>query len=244
MAVHLTEIMNHELFCVRPDDRVEHVVSYFAALHIAAAPVVDDERRAVGFISIRDLVDVSPQVEIATCMTTPADTINRGATIKEAGTRLAEKNRHHLAVVDFDERVVGYIGALDVVRGLLGLPARHPDTFPHYDAVACVSWTNDLPLRVEALAHAPDGPGLLRLIRTRVGVRDRVFLSEATPNVRARVQELLQSAELRERILEHAPHDDDRVHFRTASTAPEDVFVGAAKAIGLEHLQHSEFDRS
>ena len=39
---------------------------------------------------------------------------------------LAEKGLHHVVVVDTEGRAVGMLSAVDVVRGLLGLDARHP----------------------------------------------------------------------------------------------------------------------
>ena len=219
MAEHVDEIMNHELFCLRPDETVEYALRFFNALAITAAPVVDGARRPVGFVSLRDLVRVDESTPVGECMTTPADTIAAGTTIDAAARHLAERNRHHLAVVDAGGIVVGYVGSLDVVRGLLGLPVPHPGAFGRYDPSHGVAWSNDFPLVEANVDKAPDGPGLLRLVRSRPNEPDRVVWSEGTHNVRTRVLDLLSGPQP-----QLAPVMDDleagRLLFRTASTEP------------------------
>ena len=54
MAVHVREIMNHELFGVRAEERVADVRHYLVELGVSAAPVLDDTNRPIGFVSLRD----------------------------------------------------------------------------------------------------------------------------------------------------------------------------------------------
>ena len=219
MAEHVDEIMNHELFCLRPGETVEYALRFFGALDIAAAPVIDEARRPVGFVSLRDLVRVDENTHVGDCMTSPADTIVAGTTIDATARQLAERNRHHLAVVNADGIVVGFVGSLDVVRGLLGLPVPHPGAFGRYDPAKGVAWSNDFPLVEANIAKAPDGPGLLRLVRSRPNEPDRVVWSEGSHNVRTRVIDLLSGPQP-----QLAPVMEDleagRLLFRTASTEP------------------------
>jgi CBS domain-containing protein len=190
MAKRVSEIMNHEVFCVVPDERASDVRGYFHALRIVAAPVVDDDGTPVGFVSLRDLTYAADSTPVAQCMTAGADTVIRDATIADAAAHMADRDRHHLAVVDGNGRIAGYVGSLDVVRGLIGKPVPHPATFAHYDRELDTTWTDDLPLVDANAVHAPDGPGLLRLIDSRAGQPDRVVWSEVTRNVRTRVLDL------------------------------------------------------
>jgi CBS domain-containing protein len=191
MAQRVREIMNHEVFCVVPEERVAHVRGYFHTLGIAAAPVVDDDGRPIGFVSLRDISGAADDERVGARMTRQVDGVTTEMTIADAAACMADTGRHHLAVVDADGRTAGYIGSIDVIRGLLGKPVPHPSTFPHYDRELDVSWTDDLPLTETSAAKAPDGPGLLRLIRSRPGQPDRIVWSEGTRNVRNRVLDLV-----------------------------------------------------
>jgi CBS domain-containing membrane protein len=142
MATHVEEIMNRELYAARAGNSVADVTASLLAFGISAAPVLDEATRAVGFVSLRDLVTQPPGRSIAEVMTSPATIISADVTIQEAGHVLAMTGYHHLPVVDASARVVGFVSALDVVRGLLGLAATHPAAFPHLDAETGVTWTD------------------------------------------------------------------------------------------------------
>jgi CBS domain-containing protein len=219
VAKRVNEIMNHELFCVVPDDTASEVRGYFYVMGIAAAPVVDEDGRPIGFLSLRDLLDADDNNPVSECMTRDADTIPESALITEAAERMAELGRHHLAAVGEGGRVVGYIGSLDVIRGLLGKPVPHPDSFPHYDESLGITWTDDLDLTMDNAGEAPDGPGFVRLVRIRPGEYDRVVWSEASRNVRTRVLQFMAETP------KHMPHLVDelergQLRFRAAG-APD-----------------------
>ena len=85
------------------------------------------------------------------------------------------------------------VSTLDFLRALLGMPAHHPETFPHWDEATHVSWTDDWTLDEENLRRAPDGPGVLLLVRSNAGDPDEPVWVEASPDVRARLHELTRS---------------------------------------------------
>jgi CBS domain-containing protein len=187
MAKHVHEIMNHELFSVGPNEAVGRVRGYLVALGISGAPVLDDEQRPVGFVSLRDLVDVDDHAHVHVRMSAPVDGVPHHASISDAACIMADRGHHHLVVLDREGRAVGFVGALDALRGLLGKPVAHPDSFPHYDIETGLSWSDEAALEEGQLERAPDGPGLYVLVRGRAGESDRVVWSEATANVRTRL---------------------------------------------------------
>jgi CBS domain-containing protein len=195
MAKYLGEIMNHEVFSVAPDEHVQDVRNYFRTLGVRAAPVVDGRGRPIGFVSLVDLANGSDAERIEAVMSSPADPIDAGSTIEDAATKMAERNRHHLVVVDDEGRAVGYVGSLDVVRGLIGAPVPHPDAFTTYDSRTGASWSEEAPLSMDNVDMAPDGPGLISLIRCRVGEPDRVVWSAGSQNVRTKAMGILSGAE-------------------------------------------------
>lgn len=191
MAREVREVMNHEVFSVRAEETASAVLASLRSMGVTAAPVTDADGRPVGFVAIRDLVDVDDDAPIGKVMSHPADVVAVEAELEAAADRMIAKNRHHLAVVEREGHLVGFLSAMDVLRGLRGAPARHPDAFPHVDAVTGLVWTDAVPFNEVAVAKAPAGPGVYRLIRTRPGERDVVVWSEASADVRARLLEIL-----------------------------------------------------
>lgn len=190
MAVTVAEIMNHELFSVHGEEAAGDVVSYLLALGITAAPVLDDDGRPIGFVALSDLVDGPPGLRIADRMSSPADVVVAGATIREAAATMARRSRHHLVCVDVEGRAVGFVSLLDVVRALVGAPICHPDSFPHYDPTTGLQWTNPIQLGLAMIETAPAGAGVLALIDGTPDRPDRVVWSEVVDDVRCRLREL------------------------------------------------------
>jgi CBS-domain-containing membrane protein len=60
-------------------------------------------------------------------VTEPPLTIDADAFVSTAAVMLAETGYHHLVVVDREGCAIGILSALDVVRGLCGLTAKHPE---------------------------------------------------------------------------------------------------------------------
>jgi hypothetical protein len=99
------------------------------------------------------------------------------------------------------------VSVLDVLRAMLGIPARHAAAFPHWDAATQSSWTDEWPLDEAHASQAPDGA-------------DAVVWVEACANVRNRIETLTALASSGEpalaRLLER--HD---LRFRAAAVRNE-----------------------
>ncbi len=216
MARTAREIMNPELFHLRPADSAEQALGYILALGITGAPVIDASGKPVGVVSFRDLVGRASGATVEERMTRPALTAREDTGIEALARLLAESGVHRLVVVDGEGRATGIVAALDVIRGLVGMPASHPATFPHYDSKAGVSWTDDTEMDLEHMGAAPDGPGVFVLVRGGRGVTETVVWAEAAYNVRTRLYDILslpQDAALLARIL----REDHELRFRAAS---------------------------
>lgn len=200
MSSRVREIMNSELFRVRPGDVSSDVLNGILALGITGAPVVDDAGRPLGMVTLRDLVGRTG-ARAGGLMTSPAATISADAPIADAGRRLAETGRHRLVVVDGEECAIGMVSAVDIVRGLLGLPIVHPASFPHLDEETRLTWTDDAPLDLEHLDGAPDGPGLLQLVHGGAGLPERVVWVESCENVYARLTDMLDTPQRDQAVL-------------------------------------------
>ena len=217
MALTVSEVMNRELSSVKREESVQATKEAILSLGITGVPVVDEEGVPLGLVSLRDLVAQRPGTTAGERMTRPPATVLVDARIGEAARRLARTRYHRLIVVDDRGRTVGMVSALDVICGLLGLPAPHPASFPHLDHKTGLSWTDDLPLALDEIDAAPDGPGVIVLQHGAAGVAERVLWAESAESVRKRLKEMLTAAQpgLLGAWLEHGA-----LRFRAAS-APD-----------------------
>jgi CBS domain-containing protein len=213
------EIMNQEVFALRPDESAERALEYILFLGITGAPVTDRDQRVIGHASFRDLLSSTKGSLVAERMTTPVEVVSPGTTIDEAGRRMARLRVHRLIVTE-ESRAVGVVSALDVVSALLGVPVVHPSTFAHFDRSAGATWTDQADLTVDAVPLAPDGPGVFVLIEGAPLKRDWIVWIESSANVRTRLYDLLstpQDDRLLARLLEHP----GELRFRAAAAPDE-----------------------
>lgn len=123
MAPTVQTFMNPRLVYLREGDRVQVALRPLLELGITAVPILDEDHKPVGIISLRDLVDKSggrPQ------MRDDVRSILATASIDEAARLIVDANLHHLVVVDEAGLAVGMISTLDVLRALIGREPQHP----------------------------------------------------------------------------------------------------------------------
>ena len=210
--------MNRELLAVVPETPAQAIRELLRTFSIGAVPVVDDQRRPIGMVTAVAVLDGSGTA--ADRMSRPAMCIEGSTGIEVAARRLALADAHHVVVVDSAGVAVGIVSVLDVLRAMLGIPAHHPAAFPHWDAATQSSWTDEWPLDDAHASRAPDGAGVLVLVRGLIGETDAVVWVEACANVRNRIEGLTALASSGEpalaRLLER--HD---LRFRAAAVRDE-----------------------
>jgi CBS domain-containing protein len=187
--------MNRELFGVGEEDTVDMALRAILLLGITGAPVLDEDGKPLGLVSLRDLVADRPGATVGERMTRPAATVAAGARIAEAARALARTGYHRLVVVDEAGTAVGMVSSVDLIRGLMGLPAPHPQSFPHLDWETGLSWTDDRPLERGEIAAAPEGAGVLLLVHGSAGAPESVVWAEAPEDIRGRLAEILTAAQ-------------------------------------------------
>lgn len=201
MALTVAEIMSRDLFSVRPADAAEDALDGILALAIGGAPVLDEEQRPVGAVSVRDLVGRRPGDRVEDRMSRPADTVPEGASVVEAARLLAESGRQRLAAVDVAGRAVGIVTPLDALRGLLGLQAASLSGHRPFALSSALVWSDELPLEPAMFCVAGDGPGLLVLLHEGPGSPKRVVWAEACDSVRRRLLDMLEAPQAEEPLL-------------------------------------------
>jgi hypothetical protein len=184
MARTVREIMNREVLTLRPDMTLHDANHLLRSFGVSAAPVVGDDRKPLGVLSVRDSLDTEGRAKDR--MTRPALCVPSSALVEDAARRLAETSVHHLVVVDGSGGTVGMLSSLDLLRALLGLPTPHPQSFPHWDEATGACWTDDRPLDKENAERSPDGPGIVALVTSYMGEPDAIVWAEACSDLRSR----------------------------------------------------------
>ncbi|WP_394842364.1 CBS domain-containing protein [Pendulispora brunnea] len=130
MSATVRDFMNPKLVYLREGDPAELALHPILNFGITAVPVVDEDYRPVGIVSLRDLAD--PQRR-GHRVSQPVETISADAPISLAAVALSDADVHHLVVVDDKKRAVGMISTLDVIRAMLGIRAKHPRSITMFD---------------------------------------------------------------------------------------------------------------
>jgi hypothetical protein len=226
MAVLVQEIMNREVFSMSPTASASDALHTLTTLGLSGCPVLDDNGAPMGMIALSDLLAIGTHDTLGQHMSRPVVTVNENTTIEEAARLLGETGFHRLVVVNGDGHAVGMLSSLDVVRGLIGLPAFRPAVFSHYDESLGLTWTNDTVLDLDRVEAAPDGPGVLVLIHGGAGKPERMVWVESAQNVRKRLIDMLSMPADNPLALQHWLEGRD-LRFRAAAQSD----VGARKAI-------------
>jgi CBS domain-containing protein len=140
----VSELMNPDVVCARPDMSVGTVARLLAARGVGGAPVVDGHGHVLGIITQNDLVrHASRRVTVAEAgrfvtdeddysdlaglpadlsatlvekvMSRPVYTVSRSSSVAVAAHIMRERRVHRLVVTE-QGRLVGMISALDLMR--------------------------------------------------------------------------------------------------------------------------------
>ena len=116
------DYMNTNLVYLREGDRVSVARKPMFDFGVSAVLILDETHRPVALVTFRDLAE-----QPADPHPSAARTIAGNATIEDAARVFARGEIHHLVVVDVAGKALGILSPVDVVRGLMDLPARHPE---------------------------------------------------------------------------------------------------------------------
>jgi CBS-domain-containing membrane protein len=131
MSIKVRDCMNPQLVYLREGSRPGVALHPILDFGVTAVPVLDEDDRPIGVVSLRDIVNP----KLATVRATrPAVCVGVEEPIEDGGRALLEGGVHHVVVIDATGRAVGMLSSLDVVRGLLGEAAKHPDSIRTFRA--------------------------------------------------------------------------------------------------------------
>ena len=112
--------MSPELITLRPTMRVDAALAQVNkhlddAESIYTLPVVEEDRRLAGVVSLRDLLKAEGDTELAALMQEPDLAVAHEAA-EEAARRCADRKRLALPIVDTEDRLVGLLTVDDALR--------------------------------------------------------------------------------------------------------------------------------
>jgi CBS domain-containing protein len=125
MGLTVRDIMNPQLLYVSEGEAAGDVVAKLLRFGVTGAPVLDSLYRPTGFVSLRDIAPDRSSFRVSR----PVVTTHDDEPVEAAARALAAADLRHMVVVDRGGTCVGVVSALDFVRALCGLPARHPSRF-------------------------------------------------------------------------------------------------------------------
>ncbi len=131
----IADVMTSDPMTVRPYMPVLEAVALMTEHGFKHVPVTDQDGRLVGIITDRDVrtaigdpaealgreLTELEELPISTVMTTPVQHVREDAPLVQVAHRLAHESIGALPVVDDDDRVIGIVSYVDVVRKLLDL---------------------------------------------------------------------------------------------------------------------------
>lgn len=119
-------LMARDVISVRPRDTLYRARMVINQHHVKAVPVVDDDQRVVGIITVfdlfnRDIVEFDPVERV---MTTPVTTVGADTPVAELVELMTDRGLRNLPVVDDAGRLVGIITRTELIavlhRALVG----------------------------------------------------------------------------------------------------------------------------
>lgn len=122
----VSRVMSREVATVLPFESIYRARMQLRQRGVKALPVVDQERRVVGIVSILDLFvrDLVELEEVSTMMTTDVVTLHQDAPVADLVSLMTDLGYRHVPVVDDEERLVGVVTRTELIevlnRALLG----------------------------------------------------------------------------------------------------------------------------
>lgn len=119
-------LMTRDVQTVRATDSLYRARMLMHQGHVKALPVVDDERRVVGILTVYDLftLDVVDLDPVSKVMSSPATTVDAGTPVAGLVALMADRGLRHLPVVDGDGRLAGIVTRTELIavlhRALVG----------------------------------------------------------------------------------------------------------------------------
>lgn len=111
------DAMTRDVLCVRSDVMVVELAGLMLARNISGAPVVDSHGRAIGVVSLVDLMrQRGSGLRVADLMTPHVVSLPESAPLAEAAMLMVSRGIHRILVLAPDRRVLGVLTLRDLLH--------------------------------------------------------------------------------------------------------------------------------
>jgi CBS domain-containing protein len=106
--------------CLAHDASLQSALELLVEQAIGAAPVVDGSGRAIGIVTKTDLLRASHELRasVRDVMSHVVFTLHAAADVSRAAALMAYEGVHHVVITSEDERPIGIVSSLDILRWL------------------------------------------------------------------------------------------------------------------------------
>ncbi len=120
LTLRVSDVMTKEVVVTRQTDTIAEALELFTQRDVSAAPVVDEQGRCVGILSVVDFAadDARNEQTVGQRMTRGVQSVSSGNSLLAAARAMCSHHVHRLPVLD-DNHPVGVISTMDVVAALV-----------------------------------------------------------------------------------------------------------------------------
>jgi CBS domain-containing membrane protein len=114
------DLMVRDPIVLRPDETIYRARLLMNNRHLKALPVVDDDRRVVGMVTVFDLfnLDLVRLAPVSSVMTSPVRTVHEDHEVADLVESMTGTGRRTLPVTDDDGRLVGILSRAELIAAL------------------------------------------------------------------------------------------------------------------------------
>lgn len=133
LTLRVSDVMTKDVVVTRQSDTIAEALELFTSRDVSAAPVVDDQGRCVGVLSVVDFAghDAPAEQTVAERMTRVVQSVSSGNSLLAAARAMCSHHVHRLPVLD-DNQPVGVISTMDVVAALVNAIDEMKSNLDHH----------------------------------------------------------------------------------------------------------------
>ncbi len=126
----VADVMSFNPVVIGPDQKLDEAEQLIKTYRVSGLPVVEDGV-AIGVVSQTDigvarsssLISANwDRMRIRHLMTVPAVTVHIGTSVEHAARLMLTRHIHRLVVIDDEDRAIGVVSSLDLLRTLVDDP--------------------------------------------------------------------------------------------------------------------------
>ncbi|MEM1578806.1 MAG: CBS domain-containing protein [Archaeoglobaceae archaeon] len=116
MKIRVADYMTRNVYTLNPEDKVANAIELIKKTGHDSFPVIDGERRVIGYVSAVDIIGVHPETKIKDVMSKQLYVAREFMDLRDVARVMFRTGHSKLPVVDEANRLIGIISNADVIR--------------------------------------------------------------------------------------------------------------------------------